>query len=40
MVNRDENQRMEENYIFQTVPEHEKHGLSRAFVDVGTERVR
>ena len=25
---------MQEKYIFQTVPEHEKHRLSRAFVDV------
>ena len=35
MVNLDGNQRkMQEKYIFQTVPEHEKHRLSRAFVDV------
>ena len=35
MLNLDWNQRkMQENYIFQTVPEHEKHRLSRAFVDV------
>ena len=25
---------MQEKYIFQTIPEHEKHRLSRAFVDV------
>ena len=25
---------MQEKYIFQTVPEHENHRLSRAFVDV------
>ena len=40
---------MQEKYIFQTVPEHEKHRLSRAFVDVAwlcscvrraTERAR
>ena len=35
MLNLDWNQRkMQEKYIFQTVPEHEKHRLSRAFVDV------
>ena len=35
MLNLDWNQRkMQEKYIFQSVPEHEKHRLSRAFVDV------
>ena len=35
MLNLDCNQRkMQEKYIFQTVPEPEKHRLSRAFVDV------
>ena len=35
MWNLDWNQRkMQEKYIFQTVSEHEKHRLSRAFVDV------
>ena len=35
MVNLDGNQRkVQEKYIFQTVPEHEKHRLLRAFVDV------
>ena len=29
-------QKMQEKYFFQTVPEHEKHRLSRAFVDVAS----
>ena len=31
---------MQEKYIFQTVPEHEKHRLSRAFVDVAWQKER
>ena len=35
MLNLDWNQRkMQEKYIFQTVPEHEKHRLSRALLDI------